>query len=158
LRRQDREITDPDQIMQIIQKCDVCSIAFFDEEFPYVVPLNFGVLFDEKQFTFYFHGARAGKKLVLLERNGKVAFEMNCSHKLMLGATACSCTMEYESVCGNGLIELLPEQEKHHALSVLMKQYSLETQFEFDETAVSAVAVLKLTVNHITAKRFKRDE
>ena len=43
MRRKDREITDFDEIMNIINKCDTCRLALFDKEFPYIVPLNFGV-------------------------------------------------------------------------------------------------------------------
>ena len=42
MRRKDREITDFDEIMKIIDKCDTCRLALFDDEFPYIVPLNFG--------------------------------------------------------------------------------------------------------------------
>ena len=40
MRRKDREITDFDEIMKIIDKCDTCRLALFDDEFPYIVPLN----------------------------------------------------------------------------------------------------------------------
>ena len=42
MRRKDREITDFDEMMKIIAKCDTCRVAMFDETFPYIVPLNFG--------------------------------------------------------------------------------------------------------------------
>ena len=38
MRRKDREVTQPEEIFDIIKKCDVCRIAFFDEKFPYIVP------------------------------------------------------------------------------------------------------------------------
>lgn len=156
MRRKDREITDLNEIMEIIKKCDVCRLAFFDEGFPYIVPLNFGAFLAEDKISIYFHGANAGKKLVLIEKNNKVAFEMDCSHKLILGEKACDSTMEYESVCGNGTVELLEGQEKLSGLAALMKQYSTNNHHEFDEKEVRAVAVLKLSVNKITAKRLKR--
>ena len=43
MRRKDREITDFNEIIEIIKKCDVCRIALNDEDFPYIVPLNFGL-------------------------------------------------------------------------------------------------------------------
>ena len=42
MRRKDREITDFDEMMKIVAKCDTCRLAIFDETFPYIVPLNFG--------------------------------------------------------------------------------------------------------------------
>ena len=45
MRRKDREITDVDEMINIMKKCDTCAIALNDEEtgFPYIVPLNFGM-------------------------------------------------------------------------------------------------------------------
>lgn len=42
MRRKDREITDFDEMIKIIEKCDTCRLALNDEEYPYIVPLNFG--------------------------------------------------------------------------------------------------------------------
>ena len=33
MRRKDREITQPEQIYEIIKKCDVCRIAFLTKTF-----------------------------------------------------------------------------------------------------------------------------
>ena len=53
MRRKDREITDFQEILEIIRKCDVCRIALNDEEFPYMVPLNFGMDVQGDQIYFY---------------------------------------------------------------------------------------------------------
>lgn len=155
MRRSDREVVDLDEILEIIKKCDVCCLAFFDKDFPYIVPMNFGVILDEGHISLLFHGANAGKKLDLIKKNNKVAFEMDCSHKLILGEKACNATMEYESVCGNGIIEILNEHEKVDALTALMNQYSPNKNHVFLEEQVKAVTVFKLVVNEITAKRLK---
>lgn len=155
MRRKDREITDLNEILSIIKKCDVCRIALFDEEFPYIVPLNFGVKVDKEQIVFYFHGASAGKKIELIKACNKVAFEMDCEHRLITGPTSCHYTMAYESVCGNGEMAIVSAEEKVTALKCLMKQYVEADDFEFDEKAVQAVTVLKLTVQAITGKRLE---
>ena len=41
MRRKDREITDTQDILEVIKKCDVCRIALHDGDYPYIVPLNF---------------------------------------------------------------------------------------------------------------------
>lgn len=156
MRRKDREILDLNEIMAIIKKCDVCSLALFDEEYPYIIPLNFGVSLTQNEITLYFHGANAGKKLELINKNNKAGFEMNCSHKLLLDEISCNSTMEYESVCGNGVIEILSKEEKREALTHLMKQYSDKENFHFDENEVNSVEVFKLVVNEIYGKILKR--
>ena len=52
MRRKDREITDFDEMMKIIAKCDTCRLALFDDEFPYIVPLNFGTDVEEGNFIY----------------------------------------------------------------------------------------------------------
>ena len=43
MRRKDREITDFDEIVDVIRACDVCRIAMNDGDYPYIVPMNFGL-------------------------------------------------------------------------------------------------------------------
>ncbi len=153
MRRKDREITDIGEIYAILKKCDVCSVAFHDEPYPYVIPLNFGAARSEVgEITLYFHGAAKGKKLDLLARNPHVAFSADCSHELKLYDEACECTMAFESVCGNGTLEVLDKSENLAALRVLMAQYS-NMSHGYDERAAAAVTILRLTVNEITGKR-----
>lgn len=152
MRRKDREITDMDEILSIIRKCDVCRLALFDEEYPYIIPLNFGFSYEDRQLKLYFHGAKEGKKLDLISRNPKAAFEMDCSHELLTGPDACDYTMNYESVCGNGSIRVLNPDCAEFALRQLMKQYTDKEDLSFKEAAVKAVAVLELTVDHIYGK------
>ena len=66
MRRKDREISDFDEMIEVIKKCDVCRIAMQGEEYPYMVPLNFGMEVEDSQVTLYFHGAMEGRKYELL--------------------------------------------------------------------------------------------
>lgn len=156
MRRSDREIKELDEIMDIIKRCDVCRVALHDSGYPYIVPLNFGMKADAGNITLYFHGAGEGKKYELIKRDNRAGFEMDCSHRLVMGAGGCSCTMKYESVVGRGRIEIVPEDEKKEALSVLMRQYH-EGEFSglasFPEEAVRKTAVFRLTVDKVWGKR-----
>ena len=42
MRRKDREVTDLQEIEEIIKGCKVCHLAMADAGQPYIVPLNFG--------------------------------------------------------------------------------------------------------------------
>ena len=151
MRRSDREITDFDDIIEIIKKCDVCRLALYDEEYPYILPLNFGMQVEEGNIVLYFHGANEGKKYELIEKNNKVSFEMDCEHRLVMDDEKMNCTMEYESVIGQGIIEKVPNEQKDCALLALMRQYHQE-EFSFNKNILSQTTVLKLTVNNYTAK------
>ena len=153
MRRKDREITDMNEIIEIMKKCGVCRLALFDEEYPYIVPLNFGMSAQSGKICLYFHGASSGKKLDLIKKCGKASFEMDCGHNLITGERACDYTMEYESVCGCGTVEILNDSEKTAALTSLMNQYDKKESHEFDEKEIKAVMVFKLNVENITGKR-----
>ena len=157
MRRTDREITDFDEIRAVVVKASVCRVAFFDEAYPYIVPLSFGFEADGGKLMLYFHCANEGKKTDLLKRNNHVAFEMDCPNSFFDGDKACYSTMEFESVCGNGTLEIVSDGEKIPALKRIMRQYSDKRDFDFDAFEVKAVTVLKLTVNELTGKRLRKE-
>lgn len=152
MRRKDREITDFQEIIHIIKQCDVCRIALNDGDFPYIVPLNFGLDVQGEQVFFYFHCAMEGKKLDLIARDNRAAFEMDCDHNFILYEERMSCTMGYASVMGHGTIETVPEEDKYQALKILMRQYHAE-DFQFNTDMMKVTTVLKMTVTDMTAKR-----
>ena len=57
MRRKDREITDFNEIVDVIRACDVCRIAMNDGDYPYIVPMNFGLDVQDGQVYLYFHCA-----------------------------------------------------------------------------------------------------
>ncbi len=152
MRRKDREITEWNELLKIIKKCDVCRLALFDEDYPYIIPLNFGFTYEDHQLKLYFHSAKEGKKLDLITKNSKAAFEMDCSHELVTGPEACNYSMNYESICGHGTITLLDQDQKEYALRQIMNQYTEDTSLRFHEGYLNAVTVYELSVEHITGK------
>lgn len=152
MRRSDREIKDLNAIITIIKKCDVCRLALNDEGWPYIIPLNFGMKTQDDKVVLYFHGALAGKKYDLLKMDNRAAFEMDCSHKLITDTETGNCTMEYESVVGKGVLEIVSEEEKAEALCMLMQHYHQE-DFSFNPDVCPITCVMKLTIEDMTGKR-----
>ena len=96
MRRRERAVTDWNHVLEIIQSCDCCRVAFSEPDGPYIVPMNFGIeSSQEGQMVLYFHGASAGKKGELMQKNPCVGFEMDTGHGLVPGAQACSCSFLY---------------------------------------------------------------
>lgn len=156
MRRADREIKEFDKMIQVIEKCDVCRLALNDDNYPYILPLNFGMRLEDGKIVLYFHGAAEGKKYELIEKNNKASFEMDCAHRLVTNGTKdnCTCTMEYESVIGQGYVEILSEDEKYDALCILMKHYHKE-DCKFDKRVMKNTTVFKLTVESCSGKMRK---
>lgn len=152
MRRSDREMKAFRDIIRVMEQCDVCRLALNDEDYPYILPLNFGMKTENEQITLYFHGANEGKKYELIEKDNRVSFEMDCSHNLVTDESKGSCTMEYESVIGRGKIQIVSENEKYDALCLLMKHYH-KADFPFNQEVMSRTTVLKLIVEQVTGKR-----
>ncbi|MBU9726907.1 pyridoxamine 5'-phosphate oxidase family protein [Diplocloster modestus] len=152
MRRKDREIKDFNEIIEIIKKCDVCRIVLNDKDFPYIVPLNFGLEVQGEQVFLYFHAAKEGKKLDLIAKDNRATFEMDCDHQFILYKEKMSCTMGYASVIGHGNIEIVPEEEKYESLKILMRQYHAE-EFKFNTDMMKITTVLKMTVTDMVGKR-----
>lgn len=153
MRRSDREIRNIEEILDVIERCETCKIALNDEDgFPYIVPLNFGFTHLDGVTTFYFHGALEGKKINLIKRDGRAAFEMDCECTLVPRDSEGECTMAYESVMGRGIIEFVPDEEKVEALGVLMRHYH-KGEFTINEAVAKRTCVFKLTVTAMSGKR-----
>ena len=152
MRRKDREITDFDEMMKIIAKCDTCRLAMFDDEFPYIIPLNFGTDIENGQLYLYFHSAKEGTKLDLIRKNNKVTFEMDCEHNIIMYDERMSCTMGYESVIGHGIVEFVEDENKINALKILMRHYH-EEDFKFNEKVATMTEVFRVKVLDMTGKR-----
>lgn len=152
MRRRDREIKEFDEIVKIIKKCDSLVLGLNDEGYPYLVPLNFGVDIEDGQLYLYFHCAKEGKKLDLIQKDNRATFEMDCNHNFILYEERMSCTMGYESVIGQGTIEIVAEDKKYDALKILMRQYHAE-DFQFNTDMIKVTTLLRLKVEKLTGKR-----
>lgn len=152
MRRSDREVTDRSEILDIIRRCDVCRLALNDGDYPYILPLNFGMDTSEGGVILYFHGAAQGRKYDIITRDNRASFEMDCSHRLVTRPERKSCTMEYESVIGRGRIEIVEGDKKLAALKLLNAHYGADN-LEIDEAVAQRTVVMKLTVEDMTAKR-----
>lgn len=62
MRRQEREVSDPEHLAGILGRAVTAHVAFLDRGEPAVVPLSFGFEVRDGVFHFYFHGAAEGRK------------------------------------------------------------------------------------------------
>jgi len=153
MRRKDREVTDFEIIKKIIAECDTIRIGLADGDYPYIVPLNFGYEIVDKQIYFYLHGAKVGRKIDLMRKNGVCSFEMDCGHKLEIIPEAGDATMRYKCLMGKCTLEFLEDDaEKQRGLDLLMTKDELTRDFKYDHSPISRTAVVRLTVTEYTGK------
>ncbi|MBO5094338.1 MAG: pyridoxamine 5'-phosphate oxidase family protein, partial [Lachnospiraceae bacterium] len=62
MRRKDREVTDFDEIIKIVDACQIVRLGLADGDFPYIVPVNFAYQVQDGTLYLYIHGAMAGRK------------------------------------------------------------------------------------------------
>lgn len=152
MRRRDREITNKIAIEEFIAKEQILRIAFYDEGDIYIVPVNYGYLYDE-QYTFYFHGAKAGRKYELAKKKPTVGFEIDGNYMLLESEAACDFSATFQSVIGTGNLSLVEDNtEKMIGLNTIMKQTTSKSEWNYSDEMLDAVAVFKLVVDKLSCK------
>ena len=150
MRRKNKEIFQRTEIDEIINKTDVCRIAFAKENIPYIVPVSFG--YDGKNI--YIHTATVGKKIEFIESNNIVCFEFDTDIKTISHETlGCKWSTSYKSVIGNGKItEITNEKKMIDALNKIMLHYS-NKEWEFTNKMLKNVRIWKIEIKEITGKK-----
>ena len=152
MRRKDREITDQNVIEDFIKKEQILRVAFYDEGDIYIVPVNYGYSYDEN-YTFYFHGAKAGRKYELAKKTPNVGFEIDGNYSLIEGQEACDYSATFQSVIGTGTLSLVDEnEEKIIGLNAIMKQTTSKKDWHYGNEMLEAVAVFRLDVDKLSCK------
>jgi nitroimidazol reductase NimA-like FMN-containing flavoprotein (pyridoxamine 5'-phosphate oxidase superfamily) len=152
MRKRDKETTDFNDIEKILKESKVCRLAFNDDNYPYIVPMNFGY----KNRELYFHSAKNGKKVDLIKTNNQASFEIDVEHQIIKSTDECKWTARYESVTGYGTIIILNEPaEKIAALKTIMTHYSgpEASDWKFDENIINRVLTFKLIIKKILRKK-----
>jgi nitroimidazol reductase NimA-like FMN-containing flavoprotein (pyridoxamine 5'-phosphate oxidase superfamily) len=152
MRRKEREITDIQEIESIIKSCDVCRVAFADDNVPYIVTMNFG--YSVKLRKIYFHCAREGRKIEMIRRNNYVCFEMDAGHDLIAGDHPCDFSMKFISIVGYGRIYIIDDdEEKRIGLTCIMSHYSENGEYKFKTSSFDKTFVLRLDIEQLTGKK-----
>ena len=100
MRRKDREITNKAVIEDFLSRQTIIRIGFYDKGEIYIVPVNYGFCYENGQYRFYFHGAKAGRKYALSLQNPSVGFEIDGNYALVTAEEACGHSAYFQSVIG----------------------------------------------------------
>ncbi len=152
MTRREREVTDINEIIKILDESKVLHLGMVDGDEPYVVPMNYGYTLENGKLTIWLHGAKRGRKLDVIRANPKVFFEMECGITPFEGEIACKYGITYASVMGKGIAEIVEDIEiKKSALSYLMKTQTGK-DFEFEDKMAAVVSIIRIDVSEFTAK------
>jgi len=154
MRRTDREVREQNDLADILLKADTCHLALIDGDRPYLVALNYGLVWTGRLPVLYFHCAKTGKKLDLVAVNGTAFFMVDTDHRLVGGVTDCDWGMDYASVAGEGIVTVVDDMtERKAGLDALMGHYTGRTEFSYDGRVFAMTTILKLTVTSLSGKR-----
>ena len=152
LTKRERQVTDPEQIIRILDTAKVLNLGLSVNDEPYVVPMNYGYRMEDGKLTLYLHSAVKGKKLDMIRANPKVFFSMDCDRMPFEGRVPCQYGMVYSSIMGRGKATIVEDvEEKKQAMTLLMKTQTGK-DFSFEDRLVSIVAVIRIDVAEYTAK------
>ncbi|MBO5333671.1 MAG: pyridoxamine 5'-phosphate oxidase family protein [Clostridia bacterium] len=153
MTRREQQVTDINEIIEILEKSKVVHVGMLDGDEPYVVPMNYGYTLVDGKLILYLHGARRGRKIDALRANPKVFFEMCCDVTPFEGEVACKYGITYASIMGRGVATLVEDvEEKKKALSVLMKT-QVNKDFTFEDKLTTVVSIIRIDTLEFTAKK-----
>ena len=145
-------IQNREEIDAVIRSCKTCWLAMSDNNFPYVLPMNFALEGD----SVILHSAQSGRMWETLKNNPQVCINWNVGEDLAWQdvKVGCSYRVKSKSVLVEGKVEFIDDfDEKTRCLLLLMGQYS-DREFKFSRPAVENVGILKVKIEKISGKEF----
>ena len=153
IRRQDR-CMDEERSRQLLLECEYTILSMVDNDgMPYGIPVNFVF---ERPGHLYIHCAPEGRKLQCLAHHPQVSMCMvGYTHVL-----ASQFTSEYESVVLTGTARTtLSEEEKKHALMLLVEKYSPDFRREGGTAirrSMHRTEVIRIDIKTFSGKRKRK--
>ncbi len=143
---EEREVKNVDEIDLLLSQSRVCRIALIDGEYPYIVPMCFGYDLTGGKLELYFCCAEKGKKIDLISRSHKAAFEIDKLHEIVKSSEGFGIAARYRSITGTGEIEIITGIDKITGLNLILRKYGDDpADGKVSEQTLNSLAVLKLT-------------
>ena len=153
MRRKDREVTELEKVVAIMEECECCRIGLVDGKEAYIVPMNFGYELQGDRIVLYFHCAKEGRKVDLIPKQEVVSFEMDTKRSLVVGEKGCEFSYLYQCVMGKGKMDIVENgDDKISGLKKIMKHYTDREDWEFVPELLDRMCVLRLSVTEWSCK------
>ena len=154
MRRKERLVTEEADIRRILDACGILHLGLYDEGRIYVVPVNYSYTYEEGKLSLFFHGATAGLKKELIEKDSRAGFEMDTGEKVIPHATNPALyTNAYMSIIGSGRITIIRDKEEaKDIMTGFMKQISGK-DWIITDNMLEGCLVYKLEAEEFQAKK-----
>ena len=152
VRRQDKEIKDPEALKKILKETSYVTVALVKDGEPYLVSLSHG--YDEAENCIYFHSAPEGKKLDYMRANPVIWGQAMLDHGYHKG----QCSHLFASVMFRGKIEFIEDTEtKRHIFRTMVNQLEPEPESIMDRMVnsegIPTTVVGRICIEHMTGKK-----
>jgi len=151
MKRKEREICRSEDIIDVLKKCNTLSIGFQGDDYPYVVPVSFGIVCKGDKLYIYFHGAKSGYKVEQINKNPVVCVEGHVFHKVE--PTKYGITTRYESIIGFGTVEKAEGDEIAAGLKSITEHYNYPEYPIGRCKGLPMTAVYRINIEKMTGKR-----
>jgi uncharacterized protein len=157
MRRRDKELTEPDAILDVLARGDVLRLAMIADGAPYLVPLSFVAVPGGQAASplaglrLWLHSAHEGRKVAALRKDPRVCFEVTVDVAVVPAARACDVSLRYRSVIGEGRAAFLADPgAKVRALEAIAARYAAGAPVSPAEA--ERVEVIEIAVDSISGK------
>ena len=152
MRRKDKEVTNQEEVEEILSNALVGRLGTCLNNIPYITPVNF--VYDKDKV--YFHSALEGRKIENINSNPNVCFEIDKVISIIPGMQRpCATTTEYKSIIIFGDIQIVTDiEEKTFALNKLIEKYAPQSpKLSSSSGAITGTNVLVISIKEMTAKQ-----
>lgn len=155
MHREELRISQKKLLMKILDMNSVCCIALHDEPFPYIVPMNYGYIWEE-QLVFYLHMAIEGHRIELIKKNPNVGLNVSTFLDRYGYNSYQKEFHDYRSISAYGLAEIVTpvddEDEFLFGMNILCRQTKRPWLKKVNRNMRENLFVLKIVAKEITGK------
>ena len=152
IRRKDKEITNPDEMKNVLKTAKYVTLAMCMNDEPYLVTLSHG--YDQVKNCIYFHCADEGKKIDILKENSLVWGQALVD----LGYVQGKCDQLYVTTQFRGRVTFLEDlNEKEHALKVMIgsldKNPEKVIEKQLKPERIQKVRIGRIDIDYMSGKK-----
>ncbi len=152
IRRKEKEISDKNEMLAILENAKYITIAMCVDNEPYLVTLSHG--YDRERNCIYFHCAREGKKIDILKEQNKVWGQALMDKGYVQG----SCDHLYATTQFMGRVTFVENSdEKKHALEIMINALEDDPQKVSDtqltEKSIEGVQIGRINIEYMSGKK-----
>jgi nitroimidazol reductase NimA-like FMN-containing flavoprotein (pyridoxamine 5'-phosphate oxidase superfamily) len=155
IRRKERAITDRNEMLEILGSVQYVTIAMCADNEPYLVTLSHG--YDRERNCIYFHCAKDGKKIDILNSNNVVWGQALLDNGYVQG----ECDHIFATVQFKGRVTFIDELiEKKHALRIMIEcledNPSKVIAAKVKDSAVQKLGIGRIDIEYLSGKRAEK--